>query len=72
MSAWILPCLIKSQLPISAEDRDNTPLTTNTGEAQHNWTNLQTGVKLPRVEAIERYEINNSYLVPLLIAYNAR
>lgn len=55
MSAWILPCLIKSQSPMSAEDWDNTPSTTNTGEAQHHWTNLQTGVKQSLVEAIEKY-----------------
>ncbi|KAJ7799947.1 hypothetical protein B0H13DRAFT_2390684 [Mycena leptocephala] len=53
MSAWILPCLIKSQSPMSAEDWDSTPSTTNTGEAQHHWTNSQTGVKLSLVEAIE-------------------
>ncbi|KAJ7133073.1 hypothetical protein C8R44DRAFT_730271 [Mycena epipterygia] len=45
MSPWILPCLIKSQSPISTEDCDNTPVTTNTG--------LNTGVKLSVVEAIE-------------------
>ncbi|KAJ7105560.1 hypothetical protein C8R44DRAFT_886506 [Mycena epipterygia] len=38
---------------MSAEDWDNTPATTNTGEAQHHWTNLNTGVKLSVVEAIE-------------------
>ncbi|KAJ7721704.1 hypothetical protein B0H16DRAFT_1335162, partial [Mycena metata] len=53
MSAWILPCLIKSQSPMSAEDWDNTPATTNTGEAQHHWTNLQIGVKQSLVEAME-------------------
>ncbi|KAJ7187096.1 hypothetical protein C8R46DRAFT_1274163 [Mycena filopes] len=53
MSAWILPCLIKSQSPMSAEDWDNTPATTNTGEAQHHWTNSRTGIKLSLVEAIE-------------------
>ncbi|KAJ7821042.1 hypothetical protein B0H13DRAFT_1520259, partial [Mycena leptocephala] len=37
------------------EDWDNTPSTTNTGEAQHHWTNLQTGVKQSLVEAIEKY-----------------
>jgi hypothetical protein len=40
---------------MSAEDWDNTPSTTNTGEAQHHWTNLQTGVKQSLVEAIEKY-----------------
>ncbi|KAJ7177631.1 hypothetical protein C8R46DRAFT_1328221 [Mycena filopes] len=53
MSAWILPCLNKSQSPMSAEDWDNTPATTNTGEAQHHWTNSRTGIKLSLVEAIE-------------------
>ncbi|KAJ7629917.1 hypothetical protein B0H17DRAFT_962570, partial [Mycena rosella] len=53
MSAWILPCLIKSQSPMSAEDWDNTAATTNTGEAQHHWTRTQTGSKLSLVEAIE-------------------
>ncbi|KAJ7698207.1 hypothetical protein B0H16DRAFT_1903439 [Mycena metata] len=53
MSAWILPCLVKSQSPMSAEDWDNTPATTNTGEAQHHWTNSRTGIKLSLVEAIE-------------------
>ncbi|KAJ7741239.1 hypothetical protein B0H14DRAFT_2407376, partial [Mycena olivaceomarginata] len=53
MSPWILPCLIKSQSPMSPEDWDNTPSTTNTGEAQHHWTNHQIGVKQSLVEAIE-------------------
>ncbi|KAJ7849019.1 hypothetical protein B0H13DRAFT_1906408 [Mycena leptocephala] len=50
---WILPCLIKSQSPMSAEDCDNTPATTNTGEAQPHWTNSLTDIKLSPVEAIE-------------------
>ncbi|KAJ7847583.1 hypothetical protein B0H14DRAFT_3138465 [Mycena olivaceomarginata] len=53
MSPWSLPCLIKSQSPMSPEDWDNTPSTTNTGEAQHHWTNHQIGVKQSLVEAIE-------------------
>ncbi|KAJ6514663.1 hypothetical protein DFH09DRAFT_1373940 [Mycena vulgaris] len=53
MSTWILPCLVKSQSPMSAEDWDNTPATTNTGEAQHHWTNSRTGTKSSLVEAIE-------------------
>ncbi|KAJ6605219.1 hypothetical protein DFH09DRAFT_1353754 [Mycena vulgaris] len=54
MSAWILPCLVKSQSPMSADDWDNTPATTNTGEAQHAWTNSRTGIGLSLVEAMER------------------
>ncbi|KAJ7022515.1 hypothetical protein C8F04DRAFT_1310756 [Mycena alexandri] len=53
MSTWLLPCLVKSQSPMSTEDWDNTPATTNTGEAQHHWTNTCTGIKLSLVEAIE-------------------
>ncbi|KAK6992570.1 hypothetical protein R3P38DRAFT_3084685 [Favolaschia claudopus] len=53
MSEWILRCLVKSLSPMSDEDWDNTASTTNTGEAQHHWTKLQTGTKLSLVEAIE-------------------
>ncbi|KAJ7301386.1 hypothetical protein DFH08DRAFT_650175, partial [Mycena albidolilacea] len=53
MSVWILP-LIQSQSPMSAEDWDNTPGITNTGEAQHHRTNSGTGTKLSVVEAIDR------------------
>ncbi|KAJ7048929.1 hypothetical protein C8F01DRAFT_1356429 [Mycena amicta] len=53
MSDWILPCLVKLLSPMPADDWDATPSTTNTGEAQHHWTNTQTGTKLPLVEAIE-------------------
>ncbi|KAJ6576278.1 hypothetical protein B0H10DRAFT_2103196 [Mycena sp. CBHHK59/15] len=54
MNAWIIPCLVKSQSLISAEDWDSTPATTNTGVAQHHWTNSLTGINLSLVEAIER------------------
>ncbi|KAJ7870040.1 hypothetical protein B0H14DRAFT_3132169 [Mycena olivaceomarginata] len=50
---WIIPCLVKSQSPISPDDWDNTPATTNTGEGQHHWTKSRTGVKLALVEAME-------------------
>ncbi|KAJ6623694.1 hypothetical protein B0H10DRAFT_1943767 [Mycena sp. CBHHK59/15] len=53
INEWIIPCLIKSQSPMSSEDWDSTPSTTNTGEAQHHWTNSVTGTKLLLVEAIE-------------------
>ncbi|KAJ6456875.1 hypothetical protein C8R45DRAFT_1033722 [Mycena sanguinolenta] len=56
MSAWILPCLIKSQSPMSSENWDKTPSTTNTGEGQHHWANSQTGTKLTLVEAIETWD----------------
>ncbi|KAJ7204523.1 hypothetical protein C8J57DRAFT_1259340 [Mycena rebaudengoi] len=38
---------------MSAEDWDNTPSTTNMGEAQHHWTKSRTGGKLFLVEAIQ-------------------
>ncbi|KAJ6631823.1 hypothetical protein B0H10DRAFT_1937586 [Mycena sp. CBHHK59/15] len=53
MSDWIIPCLVKSQSLIPAEDWEATPATTNTGESQHAWTNSLTGIKLTPVEAIE-------------------
>ncbi|KAJ6545258.1 hypothetical protein B0H19DRAFT_1379988 [Mycena capillaripes] len=53
MHEWIIPCLVKSQSPIPAEVWDSTPSTTNTNEAQHAWTNAQTGIKLSLVEGLE-------------------
>ncbi|KAJ7094972.1 hypothetical protein C8R44DRAFT_989559 [Mycena epipterygia] len=53
MNPWIIPCLVKSQSLIPADIWDSTPSTTNTNEAQHHWTNVQTGIKLTPVEAIE-------------------
>ncbi|KAJ7693159.1 hypothetical protein B0H17DRAFT_1060317 [Mycena rosella] len=53
MSDWIIPCLVKSQSLIPAEDWEATPATTNTGESQHAWTNSLNGIKLTPVEAIE-------------------
>ncbi|KAJ6595420.1 hypothetical protein B0H10DRAFT_2090007 [Mycena sp. CBHHK59/15] len=52
-SAWILPCLLKSQSRMNGEHWDQTPATTNTGEGQHHNTNLHTGIKLSLVEAAE-------------------
>ncbi|KAF7327095.1 hypothetical protein MKEN_00285500 [Mycena kentingensis (nom. inval.)] len=53
LNAWTLQCLCKGRSQLTAEQWDSTPSTTNTGEAQHHWTNMQTGIKLPLVEAIE-------------------
>ncbi|KAJ7049852.1 hypothetical protein C8F01DRAFT_1092926 [Mycena amicta] len=57
MSAWILPCLVKSLSPLDSDEWESTPATTNAGESQHHWTNTQTGIKLAPVEAIERARI---------------
>ncbi|KAJ6618034.1 hypothetical protein B0H10DRAFT_1947836 [Mycena sp. CBHHK59/15] len=57
MGDWIIPCLVKSQSNIRPEDWDSTPATTNTGEAQHHWTNSLTGIKLTLVEGIERHVV---------------
>ncbi|KAJ7939934.1 hypothetical protein B0H13DRAFT_1541957, partial [Mycena leptocephala] len=54
MHEWIIPCIVKSQSLIPPDVWDCTPSTTNTNEAQHHWTNLQTGIKLSPVEALER------------------
>ncbi|KAJ6609438.1 hypothetical protein B0H10DRAFT_1954645 [Mycena sp. CBHHK59/15] len=48
MNDWVIPCLV-----ILPEHWDGTPATTNTGEAQHHWTNSLTGIKLTLVEGIE-------------------
>ncbi|KAJ6614357.1 hypothetical protein B0H10DRAFT_2436006 [Mycena sp. CBHHK59/15] len=53
MNDWVIPCLVKSQSNILPEHWDSTPATTNTGEAQHHWTNSLTGIKLTVVEGIE-------------------
>ncbi|KAJ6567503.1 hypothetical protein B0H10DRAFT_2238590 [Mycena sp. CBHHK59/15] len=53
INEWIIPCLVKSQSRIPADVWDSTPSTANTNEAQHHWTNSQTGIKLTCVEAIE-------------------
>ncbi|KAJ7675923.1 hypothetical protein DFH06DRAFT_1466676 [Mycena polygramma] len=53
MNDWIIPCLVKSQSNILPEHWDRTPSTTNTGEAQHHWTNSRTGIKQTLVEGLE-------------------
>ncbi|KAJ7663763.1 hypothetical protein DFH06DRAFT_986442, partial [Mycena polygramma] len=53
MHAWSIPSIVKSQSRIPADVWDSTPSTTNTNEAQHHWTNLQTGIRLTPVEALE-------------------
>jgi hypothetical protein len=56
---------------MSAEDWDNTPSTTNTGEAQHHWTIHQIGVKQSLVEAIKKYSYFLQHVL-MLIPYSAR
>ncbi|KAJ7185060.1 hypothetical protein C8R46DRAFT_1343986 [Mycena filopes] len=53
MHEWIIPSLVKSQSPLGADIWDSTPSTTNANEAQHAWTNAQTGIKLTLVEGLE-------------------
>ncbi|KAJ7300410.1 hypothetical protein DFH08DRAFT_1000753 [Mycena albidolilacea] len=53
MHEWIIPCIVRSQSLIPSDVWDSTPSTTNTNEAQHHWTNAQTGTKLTPVEALE-------------------
>ncbi|CAK5264040.1 unnamed protein product [Mycena citricolor] len=52
-SDWILPCVIKSQSLIPADDWDQADKTTNLNEAQHAWTKARTGIKLSLVEGME-------------------
>ncbi|KAJ7794014.1 hypothetical protein B0H14DRAFT_3558479 [Mycena olivaceomarginata] len=53
MHEWIIPCIVRSQSLIPPDIWDSTPSTTNTNEAQHHWTNAQTGKQLTPVEALE-------------------
>jgi hypothetical protein len=59
---WILPAIMKSQSKITPEDWDISPATTNIGEAQHHWTNRQTGTRLSLREAIKTYIQIYTYL----------
>ncbi|KAF9013084.1 hypothetical protein BDQ17DRAFT_1419266 [Cyathus striatus] len=52
-SVWILPTILQSLSLMHSDDWRTMPSTTNTGEAQHHWTNCRTGVKLPLLEAIK-------------------
>jgi hypothetical protein len=49
---WILPALIKCLSKIPPEDWDRVPATTNVGEGQHHWTNINTGIQHSLLEAI--------------------
>jgi hypothetical protein len=55
-SKWIIPCILGSQSKIHPNHWGTTPATTNTGEAQHHWTNKLTGIGLSPVDGIESYE----------------
>ena len=45
-NSWILPSLIKCLSKMDSDDWDLTPPTTNVGESQHHWTNINTGIQL--------------------------
>ncbi|KAL0566406.1 hypothetical protein V5O48_015610 [Marasmius crinis-equi] len=50
---WIIPALVRSLTRMDHHVWDVLPANTNVVEAQHRWTNLQTGIQLTPVEAIE-------------------
>ncbi|KAF8909313.1 hypothetical protein CPB84DRAFT_1703009 [Gymnopilus junonius] len=52
VNTWILPALIKCLSKINPDDWDITASTTNVGESQHHYTNINTGIKLSLLEAI--------------------
>jgi hypothetical protein len=51
-NSWILPSLVKCLSKMDSVDWDLTPPTTNVGESQHHWTNINTGIQLSLLEAI--------------------
>ncbi|KAF9481142.1 hypothetical protein BDN70DRAFT_976125 [Pholiota conissans] len=51
-NSWILSSLIKCRSNMNAEDWALTQASTNIGEGQHHFTNINTGVHLSLVEAI--------------------
>ncbi|TFK36609.1 hypothetical protein BDQ12DRAFT_725070 [Crucibulum laeve] len=55
MNTWILPALIQCRLKIHVEDWNVTHGTTNICEAQHHWTNANTGTKHTLLEGIITY-----------------
>ncbi|KAJ7084961.1 hypothetical protein C8R44DRAFT_894074 [Mycena epipterygia] len=60
MSDWMIPCLVNSQSRIFADNWDSMPATTNTGEAQHHWTNSITGIKARTLDENVAREIQSS------------
>jgi hypothetical protein len=50
--SWILPAIMKYKSQMYPADWDVVPATTNANEAQHHWTNRQTGTRLTIREAI--------------------
>lgn len=52
---WILPAIIKCLSKIPPDDWDRVPATTNVGEGQHHWTNINTGIQHSLLEAILTY-----------------
>ncbi|KAF8997219.1 hypothetical protein BDQ17DRAFT_1429244 [Cyathus striatus] len=55
-SKWILLTLLESLSLMHSDDWKIMPLTTNSGEGQHHWTNKQMGIKLSLMEAIKRVQ----------------
>ncbi|KAF7374069.1 hypothetical protein MSAN_00287800 [Mycena sanguinolenta] len=69
LSPWILPCLIKLQSPMSSEDWDNTPASTNTGEGLGRSTRTSREIEIaiksgilvnPRNESVHRLTRNTT------------
>lgn len=54
---WILSGVIRSQTKMPLHYWDSTPSTTNGNEAQHAWTNKQTGTRLSLTEGVLSYVV---------------
>ncbi|KAJ7203099.1 hypothetical protein GGX14DRAFT_570357 [Mycena pura] len=55
MHRWLLPGLVQFLLHINADDWHLMPSSTNLGEGQHQWNNVQTGTSMSIIESMEKY-----------------
>ncbi|KAJ7193693.1 hypothetical protein GGX14DRAFT_701070 [Mycena pura] len=55
MHRWLLPGLVQFLSHIDADDWHLMPSSTNLGEGQHHWNNVQTGTSMSIIESMEKY-----------------
>ena len=55
MHRWLLPGLVQFLSHIDADDWHLMPSSTNLGEGQHRWNNVQTGTSMSIIESMENH-----------------